>query len=320
MIKMKNILVILLAAGIMLSCEEKVQTPEFKVSAEVEKTTVLSDDGENEYDAYKVTFKFGGDPDNVVFYSGEPGSDYHSKDRYSRIVTPNLSFTSSYSSGSIKNSLRVLVSNDFQPEYEYLSGAPTTVVYTKWGVQNATWTDITDRFIIPGNRLVQGQNQSGEAVITEFHENIPLFVAFQFKADASDGQNAPGLWAFSKFNIRNVYEDGTSVDFVKDGISKDWKSVDLADDVNCSTAAGSASMSASAGTNFNTMLISPPYYPSNITPDKGLVIKTTEDSLYEYSYTYVSPQDDSITAVFVVTNSLYGESIQIVKELKIDFK
>ena len=317
---MKKIFVMALATGMFLSCEEMVVTPEFKITADVEKTTVVSDDGESELDAYKVTFRFDGDPDNVVFYSGEPGSDYHNRDRYSRIVTPNLSFTSSYSSGSITNSLRVLVSNDFKPDYEYMSGAPTTVVYTKWAVQDATWTDITDRFMIPGNRLVFGAQDSGEAIISEFHGEVPLFVAFQFKGDASDGQSAPGLWAFSNFNIRNEYEDGTSAAFVTNGLSTDWKSVDLADPIQCSRSAGNASMSASSGSDFNTLLISPPYYPSHITPDKGLTIKSTEDNLYEYTHTYVTPEDDSVSAVFVITNSLYGEGKQIVKEIRIDFK
>ena len=103
-------------------------------------------------------------------------------------------------------------------------------------------------------------------------------------------------------------------------MSTDWKSVDLADPIQCSRSVGNASMSASSGADFNTMLISPPYYPSHITPDKGLTIKSTEDNLYEYTYTYITPEDDSVSAVFVITNSLYGESKQIVKEIKIDFK
>ena len=315
-----KIFVMTLAAGLFLACEEDVVTPELKVTADVEKTVVISDDGESEFEAYKVTFKFEGDPDNIVFYSGEPGSDYHSRDKYSRIVIPQVSFNSSYGSSNIPNTLRVLVSNGFKPEYEYLSGAPNTVVYTRWAVQDATWTDITDRFMIPGNRLVTGSQASGEAVISEFHAGIPLFVAFQFKADASDGQSAPGYWSFSNFNIRNEYEDGTSEAFVTNGLSTDWKSVDLAAPVQCSRSSGNASMSASAGTNFHTLLISPPYYPSHITPDKGLAIKSTEESLSEYTYTYVAPQDDSIYAVFVVTNSIYGQTRQIVKEIKIDFK
>lgn len=317
---MNKIFVMALAVVILISCEPSVLTPELKISTEVEKTTILSEDGESELEAYKVTFKFSGDPDNVVFYSGESGSDYHYRNRYSRIVAPNLSFTSSYSSGGIPNTLRVLVSNDFKPEYEYMAGAPTTVIYTKWAVEEATWTDITDRFMLPGNRLATGAHDSGEAVISEFHENVPLFVAFQFKADASDGQSAPGLWSFSNFNMINVYEDGTSKNFVTDGISTDWKSVDMEEPVQCSRSVGNASMSASVGLNINTLLISPPYYPSHITPDKGFAIKSTEDALYEYTHTYVTPDEDSVTAVFVVTNSLYGKSVQIVKEVKIDFE
>lgn len=316
--KIINTLYIVITAGLLLSCEQEVPVPDFDVSAIVEKTSVISDDGETTLDAYKVTFTFSGAPDNIVFYSGEKGSDYRYRNRYTRVVTPYLQFTSSYT-GGMSNTLKVLVSNDFVPEYEYLAGAPTTVLYTTWGVSNATWTDITDRFNIPGNKMVTGPQDSGEAILSEFHGNMPLFVAFHFSSDLQE-MISPGMWSFSGFNIRNELIDGTSESYVTDGISTSWKSVDLGDPVQCTRDKGQASMNASTFSDVDTYLISTPFYPSNISTDKGLAIKSIDENLYEYTHTYVSPETESVYVAFVATNSLYGKNTTIVREFELEFE
>ena len=307
-----------LAATVLVSCENEVQTPVFDVSTVVEKTTVMSEDETGEVDAYKVTFRFTGAPDNIVFYSGEEGADYRYRDRYTRAVTPYVSFNTAYT-GGMPNTLSVLVSNDFQPEYEYLSGAPTTTVYTRWAVQDATWTDITDRFRIPGNKLQGDTQYSGEAILSEFHGNMPLFIAFRFKG-AEGEASSPGLWSFSDFNIRNELQDGTSEAYISNGIGSSWKSVDLRAPVQCSRGTGSASLSASADPDIDTYLISAPYYPSNLQSGKGLAIKSIDENLTEYTYTYVAPEEKSVYVAFVATNSLYGESRSIVRAFELDFE
>lgn len=304
--------------GFLLSCEQEVVVPDFEVSAVVEKTYVIAEDEETVLDAYNVTFTFTGAPDNIVFYSGETGADYRYRDRYTRVVTPYMQFTSSYT-GSTPNTLRVLVSNDFVPEYEYLTGAPTEVLYTTWGVRNATWTDITDRFSIPGNEMVVGEQDSGEAILSEFHGNLPVFVAFQFKAEAQD-VSSPGVWSFSKFNVRNELLDGTSESLITDGISNSWKSVDLGDPIQCTRSVGKASMNASEAGDVNTYLISTPFYPSNIATDKGLAIKSIDQNLYEYTHTYVAPETESVYVAFIATNSLYGKVSTVVREFELKFE
>lgn len=315
--KNKSAFLMIIASGLLFSCEPHVVTPQFAVSAVVEKTIVQSEDGESELDAYNVTFKFTGSADNIVFYSGEQGSDYRYKNRDSRTVTPHIQFATSFNGGSIENTLKVLVSNDFKPEYEYLSGAPSVVVYSKYGVNNATWTDITDRFILPGNKLVTGLQDSGEAIISEFHDDLPLFIAFQFKAEDLGESSIPGSWSFSQFNITNVYEDGSSALFVEDGVTNDWKSVDLGAPVQCSKGTGQITLSSSSDEDINTMLISVPYYPSHVETDKGFAIKSTDEALDDYTYTYIAPETKTMHVAFVVTNSLYGKSIQVVKELDV---
>ena len=313
-----NTLYIAIAAGFLMSCEQEVVVPDFDVSAVVEKTSVIAEDGETVLDAYNVKFTFTGAPDNIVFYSGENGSDYRNRDRDTRVVTPYMNFTSTYT-GSTPSTLRVLVSNDFVPEYEYLAGTPTEALYTTWGVRNATWTDITDRFNIPGNKLTVGPQESGEAILSEFNVNTPVFVAFQFKAQTQD-MTSPGVWSFSGFNIRNVLLDGTSESYVVDGISNLWKSVDLADPIQCSRGVGKASLTASDASDIDTYLISTPFYPSNVTPDTGLAIKSIDQNLYEYTHTYVSPEKESVYVAFIATNSLYGKVSTVIREFELKFE
>ena len=51
---MNKIFVMALAAGLFLSCEEVVVTPDLKITVDVEKTTVLSEDGESELESASI--------------------------------------------------------------------------------------------------------------------------------------------------------------------------------------------------------------------------------------------------------------------------
>ena len=68
-----------------------------------------------------------------------------------------------------------------------------------------------------------------------------------------------------------------------------------------------------------TLVISRPYYPTNIASDKGVTIKSVQAPLVEYTYTYVDPKVESVQVTFVATNTLYGEIIQEIKEMEIVF-
>ena len=253
-----------------------------------------------------------------------------------------MQFSTNFSAGNIPNTLRIMVSNDFQPEY-LLNNATTagninvsSARYNKADVEAATWTDITNRFDLPGNQLTTGAQVSGEAVIGEFHHDLPLFIGLRFDADkASDASLSLGQWVFSNFQIRKVFEDGTDEFYINNVLDANWRRLDFADYTVCSVSGNAITLNGNTSTNIQdeegnvtviptvtvkTMVISRPYYPSRVVPDKGLTIKTIRENLTEYTYTYVAPATESVQAAFVATNSLYGDDIREVKKLEVVFR
>ena len=76
-----------------------------------------------------VRFAFSGKADNIAFYSGEPGFSYKYKDRTSADGIPQLEFSSYLQNKGETNTLRLLISTDFNGAYDSV------------GIRRATWTD-----------------------------------------------------------------------------------------------------------------------------------------------------------------------------------
>ena len=336
--KSKQVFFLIVAVIVFItSCEDQLVSPDFDVTATVTKTQKYNETGTEMLDVYQVSFVFTGNAKNIVFYSGENGAEYRNRNRAYGMVIPHVQFSAAYA-GDFPNSLRVLASNNFKPEYEYFQGRENRTLYTKAGVEAATWIDINNRFTLPGNQLTAGIHKSGEAVFSEFHHNLPLFIAFRFDADrASDPSLSIGQWTFSQFSIRNVFDDGTSAFYVNNVLDRNWKTVDLANPTTVTVSGNrivlngnqySVTKTDGEGneveeifqtTTVKTMLISRPFYPSQVETDKGSAIKSVEENLFEYTHIYIDPQVESVNAVFVATNSLYGKTIQEVKQMNIVF-
>src|SRR3546814_3272198 len=81
-------------------------------------------------------FDFNGFADSVVSYSGKEGHQYEFRNRTEMDgLAHQLSFTSYRQWGTQENTLKLLVSSDFDGENYYESG-----------INSATWIDITDRY------------------------------------------------------------------------------------------------------------------------------------------------------------------------------
>src|SRR5690606_11819649 len=89
----------------------------------------------------EVTFELQGNPGILSFYSGELFHDYQF--RTGRTIEPGtllFSFDSSVQYGAQSDQLSVLASTDFNGDY-------SDILH----VQEATWTDITERFTVGSN-------------------------------------------------------------------------------------------------------------------------------------------------------------------------
>ena len=90
-----------------------------------------------------VDFVFTGAADEIAFFSGEIGHEY----RYSVDGKPAkvyMNFSSLYYNGAQRKCATVKYSPDFRLEYD-----GTAVASTEADIENATWYDVSDRFVMP---------------------------------------------------------------------------------------------------------------------------------------------------------------------------
>lgn len=149
----------------------------------------LSFDGEIEAEeTFKVgdtvQFNIEGNADMIAFYSGTFGNayDYIDKDRFYDVIA-NLSFQSAKAPDNDNeinwHCARLLYSTDFNGDRS------SEDAYAS--VNAATWTDITDRFVLPmgAPQGIAVYTNSGEADIVDlFEEEKPVYLAWHMTTEA----------------------------------------------------------------------------------------------------------------------------------------
>ncbi|RZM24195.1 MAG: DUF5017 domain-containing protein, partial [Pedobacter sp.] len=141
-----HIIALAILYGISLvSCKRnEIVTPEFNVSTD--KETYKVDE--------EVTFNFSGDPQNIVFWSGERGKSYANRERTQEKGVPVLRFMTAAGAGTQSNNLSVLVSSNFSGAYDAQS------------IANATWTEIsTTNATLPSVNLASGKTYRSSTII-----------------------------------------------------------------------------------------------------------------------------------------------------------
>ena len=183
---MKKIIFTLSVLGLSLAAcsENEIQVPnDFTVSATKVKYK-LSD---------SVQFKISGVPDNITFYSGEPGKEYDKRDLFSSDEgTLTLQFNSQTRAGAtLPRNIAVLVSTDFNGEY------------TEQGVKAAKWTDITNRAVLPANTASNADVVSGEINLDDLKvKDKPMYLAFRYVSENAAG-TAQRYWNMGRMFLIN---------------------------------------------------------------------------------------------------------------------
>lgn len=266
-----------------------------------------------------VSFEIAGDPDLIMFYSGEFGHLYENRNKdilYEATMT--MSFETETSSvetpGMNPAKVPLLISSDFSGEY------------TKEAVEAATWTDISDKFNWPAG---QGEKvASGEVEMKDLFpdESTPIYLMFDYKVEAFSGENGRVQWY-----IRNLYINGGT----ELGISElynlytcGWHIVPIENyDANTSLP------QMPTATNFRLQLrtqfkpavdieyaaVSAPIIPAssvNVGWDKGIPIKAFSDpQMKSYTYSYDEPGEYVVT--FVATNANMNGQKSVARDIKI---
>lgn len=240
-----------------------------------------------------VTFKLGGNPDNIVFYSGEVGHNYAYKERYHADGDLLVKFNSWVRYGDIYHNLKFLVSSDF-------SG-----IYDKENVEAATWIDLSDKF-----RFSVGDDQtpSGEVNLKEYigaAEDAKLFVAFRYEDEQKARQN--------NWIIRSITLDCVSTEGVRSNLATmptmGWKVVDFENPAVTWNVSSTSQILIDGGTNQPRnvdWIISQAFDARKTTPDTGVALKNISTTMDEYKYVYTKP--GTYEVVFETTSDWYNGS------------
>ena len=186
-----------------------------------------------------VRFHFSGNPDFIIFYSGEKGNDYAYKDT-DRIMDSEMtfSFSTTTTAGTAGNPnpshVPVCYSTDFSGEY------------TEEAVRAATWIDITDRFKMPTDTGITAL-LSGDVNVTEYFSDpeSPLYFSFHWVVEPYDAaiKNGRTQWNIQATKFNGIA--GESVSTLYDFADIHWQPRSK-EPLRCPTSTPRASFSAAS--------------------------------------------------------------------------
>lgn len=250
-----------------------------------------------------VNFLFSGNPDYVVFYSGENGSQFQFRDRTSAIGTPLLSFLTYRQYGNHLNTLQLMISSDFNGTYDSAN------------IQNASWTDITSRANFSTGK---DSTPSGTINLADFiHGDTPVYLGFRYY-DQKDGVNSQRTWTIRNLSVINKLQDSTSTKIL-DMSSGSWLGINMLNPAAVWSNSNSVFKISGGGSAADTnedWLVSQAVKLTRVLPDAGVSIKTLVDPALK-SYVYIFRNPGIYTVVFNAKNANYIKSNEVIKSLKI---
>jgi hypothetical protein len=294
---MKRYLIFLFGI-VLFSCTKiKVDNPNFSVTAE----TVTVNVGDT------VTFKFAGNPENIVFYSGEPGFNYTHRNRTTGEGEAQLNFTSYLQNAGEANTLVLLAATDFK-------GSADSA-----GIVDATWTDITSRATLSTGT---DKTPSGTIDLTDFQAlHKPVYFAFRYQGYNHATLKQP-TWTIRTFNVLNVLPDGkisTNASIDKVG----WAAYSFKNETvkwSIPATGGVITINGTASGSIRDdnedWVITRGFDLDEVTPDAGLSIRSLSTvPVTGYNYIYTKP--GTYTATFVAFNNSVDEQKTVVREVTI---
>lgn len=312
---MKKIYIILLAATTLYSCQHDiVRKTDFNITL----------DHSNTYKAGEpVRFNIEGEVDNIIFYSGETGSQYKYKDRYNispeDVRSANLSLDLQARYGNA-GALEIWISDSFEGldgengesdrallKDLYDKGMPgwTRLDYqegasTKWTNQNFDLSSYIGNFCIA------------------FHWNPESFTATQrtYWINGSLSLDLEG----AEPSIMDLSELGFKTVMLNEQIEDPYLKNNGNGSIILNNPNTAAIIFQGAGANaleyaLDGWAISTPTSLDKVANDKAIVIKNIQNYMHTYEYVWEEPGNYTVT--FVGTNSNYMSSSEEIKEMNI---
>lgn len=255
-----------------------------------------------------VQFRFSGNAESIVFYSGLPGNNYANKDRVKAEGKPELQFTTFLNYPGQTNTLQLLVSQDFSGKIDSA------------GIYSATWTDITSRAALATTNV---DKLSGFIDLSEF-KNKPVYFAFKYLGYKHATLRQP-KWTIKTFAVNNTLPDGSVLPVAATN-NLGWVSFDLKNTTTVwalpSTGVISIDGTTVSGTLPKTNENNEDWAISKMTdlqkavPDAGLPLKHLGSNMLElYEQVYNTP--GTYEVAFVAFNNTINDQQTVVKKMTI---
>lgn len=288
----------LCALLLMISCEEKIATPDIEITAQ--SNTVQA--------GQPVTFTIQGNADMIAFYSGEASNDYEYREGRTIDVsagTVSLIFTSAVTGGTQANQLSLLASSDFNGNYDDLAS-----------VKAATWVDITSRF----------QFGTSATFLTSTVQNIsdlivagkPLYLAFRYITKPQAQNGLARTWMIQTLALKSsVLYNGAEVT-ITDQANAGFRVVDQ-EPVNAPSRSTITTSRISLLGNVYKDPADPVYDPANPIYDPANPIYDPQSPQYDPNavrpefvpYDPNSPYNDPQTETWAVSKPIFTDQVNL---------
>ncbi|TBO40450.1 DUF5017 domain-containing protein [Pedobacter kyonggii] len=293
---------LILISVALFSCE-KYQLDDPALAVTADKTTIKA--GE------PITFKFGGSPQMLSFYSGEFLKDYNYATNSRTLKNCYLSFSSATVAAIQQaNQLAVLVSSDFDGKYAI------------GNIREATWVDVTNRFVLAKNATVTA---STEVDIMDLAvAGKPLYLAFRYITKPQTEFGAANDWNLTAVLFKSKLDDG-QVTLMDYGSGSNFSVFSYGNKeagrslVNTTTIQFKGNAAAAIKEEYTEDWgISRAIHinPNDLGTDKATALKLFREAKKE-SYTYTYANAGTYTATFIgETNNVYGNK-KVVRQIEI---
>ena len=304
---------LLMAGGLFVSCDpDKVDDIDFGVN--------LRNNAQEVYVGDEVVFDFSGNPDYIVFYSGEDGKKYANKDRLKvEVESMKLSYTikQQYTEPPYQNraSIHIYISENF-------NGA-----YTADGINKATWVELSGteegQLKVP---TCTGSNVRTETVSDEAdfstYKDKKFFLAFRYETPEAPELNKdqPRIDVQPLTLVKEV--EGSIITMTNPSKEFGFNYVYLKGKTQKNYGADDSKLlfqpKETQNEEIDVWAISQQMDAASVAPDQGEPIKALDMKSPSYSYIYKSPGEYTVT--FVASNTNMWNSESAVKEMKITVK
>lgn len=307
------------------SCNEQtVEMPNFSVGLDEKQIVQRLGDTLVCKKTEALKFVIKGNPDMLVFYSGQMGSEFKYRNRTEIDGEPSMRFQTTLTFGLQFESLKVYLSSTFP-------GITRDEATDRANIGNMDyWTDITAQCNLPTVKTAPNNVRISPVIDLKDYKGKPLYIAYRVVGPKGD----ESTWTLANLSIVNRFngidiEVGTfrtigftafdmqaaTEPYKNNGrptgeLNRRWNLTTFA---NNQITGGGSNDAAFTGTN-DDWAISGAIDLTKTFPDQGLAIKGFDQApLEEFEFPYTKPGVYTIS--FLGSNSYYGNTTQVVKEL-----